>query len=304
MGGMRDLEGRLVTLIGGSGFFGSRLTQELLGRGARVRIGCRHVERAFAIKPLANLGQMQVVRLDMRVEQEVAAAVAGADAVVNLVGAFTGDLDAVQGSGAGRVAALARAAGVQAFVQISAIGADAGSPVAYARTKAAGEVAVAAAFPGAAIVRPSVLFGPDDAFLGLFAKVIAQFPLVPVFAPHARLQPLFVDDAARAVAEIVAGWPAHAGRTFELAGPEVVTMLDLNARIAAAQGRKRRFLAVPEGLADLFARLPGTPLSMDQLTLLRAGNVASGAFPGLEDLEVPARPLGLFLKAWMARFAR
>jgi hypothetical protein len=147
MGGMRDLEGRLVTLIGGSGFFGSRLTQELLGRGARVRIGCRHVERAYAIKPLANLGQMQVVRLDMRVEQEVAAAVAGADAVVNLVGAFTGDLDAVQGSGAGRVAALARAAGVQAFVQISAIGADAGSPVAYARTKAAGEVAVAAAFP-------------------------------------------------------------------------------------------------------------------------------------------------------------
>jgi uncharacterized protein YbjT (DUF2867 family) len=89
--------------------------------------------------------------------------------------------------------------------------------------------------PGAAIVRPSVLFGPDDAFLGLFAKVIAQFPLVPVFAPHARLQPLFVDDAARAVAEIVAGWPAHAGRTFELAGPEVVTMLDLNARIAAAR---------------------------------------------------------------------
>lgn len=304
MGGMRDLEGRLVTLIGGSGFFGSRLTQELLGRGARVRIGCRHVERASGLKPLASLGQMQVVRLDMRAGQEVAAAVAGADAVVNLVGAFTGDLDAVQGSGAGRVAALAREAGARAFVQISAIGADAGSPVAYARTKAAGEGAVAAAFPGAVVVRPSVLFGPDDAFLGLFAKVIAQFPLVPVFAPHARLQPLFVDDAARAVAEIVAGWPAHAGRTFELAGPEVVTMLDLNARIAAAQERRRRFLAVPEGLADLFARLPGTPLSMDQLTLLRAGNVASGVYPGLDDLEVPARPLGLFLKAWMARFSR
>lgn len=301
---MRDLDGKLVVLLGGSGFLGRHLAQGLLARGAQLRICSRHVERAYAIKPLGNLGQVQFARIDVRDAGQVAAVMQGAHAVVNLVGAFAGDLDALQGQGAGRVAAQARAAGVTAFVQVSAIGADAGSPVAYARTKAQGEAAVLAAFPGAVVVRPSVLFGPDDHFLALFASVIAQFPVVPVFAPQARLQPLLVDDAAAAVAAILAAFPAHAGQTFELGGPEVVTMLDLNRRIAAAQHRKPLLLEVPDALALLFASLPGTPLSRDQLTLLEAGNVASGRYPGLAALGLVARPLGLFLDAWMVRYRR
>lgn len=303
-GTTRDLEGKLVVLVGGSGFFGSHLAQELLERGARLRVCSRHVERAYSIKPLGILGQVQLVRLDSRNERALAAAFRGADAVVNLVGAFKGDLDGLQGRGAGTVAAVAKTAGVAAFVQISAIGADAGSPVAYARTKAEGEAAVAAAFPGAVIVRPSVLFGEDDAFLNMFGGIIGRFPVVPVFAPEAKLQPLFVDDAACAVATILADFPAQAGKTFEIAGPEAVSMMDLNQRIARAQGRSPVLLAVPDAGATLFASLPGTPLSRDQLTLLKAGNAASGGYPGLADLGITARPLALFLDRWMTRYRK
>jgi len=300
----RDLEGKLVALVGGSGFFGSHLAEELLSRGARLRVCSRHVERAYRIKPLGTLGQVQLVRLDSRNERALAAAFHGADAVVNLVGAFKGDLDGLQGRGAGKVAAQAKAAGVSAFVQVSAIGADAGSRVGYARTKAEGEAAVAEAFPGAVVVRPSVMFADDDTFLNLFGQVIARFPVVPVFAPEARLQPVFVDDAACAVAQILADFPAHAGKTFELAGPEVITMLDLNQRIARAQGRSPAIVPVGDAMAGLFASLPGTPLSRDQLTLLQAGNVASGQLPGLADLGIPARPLALFLDRWMLRYRK
>ena len=300
----RDLEGKLVVLVGGSGFFGSHLAQELLERGARLRVCSRHVERAFAIKPLGVLGQVQLLRVNVTDERALAAAFYGADAVVNLVGAFKGDLDALQGRGAGRVAALAHAAGAQAFVQVSAIGADAGSNVAYARTKAEGEAAVLAAFPGAVVVRPSILFGPDDAFVNMFAKVVSQMPVVPVFGPDARLQPLFVDDAACAVATILADFDAQAGKTFELAGPEILTMMDINQRIAKAQGRHPVLVPVGDAMAGLFAALPGTPFSRDQLALLKAGSVASGTLPGLAELGLRARPLGLFLDRWMLRYRK
>ncbi|NKJ40687.1 complex I NDUFA9 subunit family protein [Novosphingobium sp. SG720] len=302
--GGRDLADKLVVLVGGSGFFGSHLAQELLARGARLRVCSRHVERGYAIKALGNLGQVQFLRVNVQNERSLAAAFLGADAVVNLVGAFKGDLDAVQGRGAGRVAALAKAAGAQAFVHVSAIGADRTSNVGYARTKAEGEVAVAEAFPGAVVVRPSILFGQDDTFLNLFAKVISQFPVVPVFGPDARLQPLFVDDAACAVATILGDFASHAGKTFELAGPEVLTMLEINQRIAAAQGRKPVLVPVGDAAAGLFASLPGTPLSRDQLALLKAGSVAGGTLPGLADLGLRARPLGLLLDRWMLRYRK
>ena len=153
-----DLRGRNVTVLGGSGFLGRHLAQELLARGARLTIASRQPERAFALKPLGNLGQVRFVHCDVTRAASVAAAVSGADAVVNLVGAFGGDLDAIQGRGAGGVAAAARAAGAQTFVHVSAIGADAESRIDYASTKGAGEEAVLAAFPGATILRPSILF--------------------------------------------------------------------------------------------------------------------------------------------------
>lgn len=307
-GRARDLEGRLVALIGGSGFFGTHLAQELLERGARLRICCRHPERAFRVKPLGILGQVQAVAVDVTRPHTVAAAITGCDSVVNLVGAFAGDLDALQGAGAGRVAAAAREAGVTSFVHVSALGADAESPVPYSRTKAVGEQAVHAAFPAATILRPSVLFGEDDKFIMMFGGLIARLPIIPVFAPQAKMQPLFVDDAAEAVANALADPRTHAGRIYEIAGPEAIAMGDLNRRIAAAQCRKRVFIEMPDGASAAFASatgwLPGAPLTKEQWLLLKDGNVLSGTMPGLAELGVTARPLALFLDRWMVRFRK
>lgn len=298
------LYGKVVTVFGGSGFFGRHLGQELLARGARLRIASRHPERAFAVKPLGALGSVQFVPCNFARPQTVAPALVGADVVVNLVGAFTGDLDALQGQGAGKVAALAKDAGVQAFVQISAIGADAESETDYARTKAEGEAAVLAAFPGATVLRPSILFGPDDNFVNMFARLIETFPVLPVFGPWAKLQPLFVDDAAEAVAAALGDAAAHGGKTYEIAGPEVLTMLDLNQRIARAQGRQRLFAELPDAVSGLLAALPGVPMSSDQWALLKAGNVASDKLPGLAALGVTPRPLSLFLDRWLVRYRK
>jgi len=276
------------------------VAQELLTRGARLRVISRRAERTFRLKPLANLGQIQVVRADIT-KVDAAHLVAGADAVVNLVGAFAGDLDALHVRAPAALAAAARATGAAAFIQISANGADAGSPVDYARTKAEGEAAVLAAFPAATILRPSVVFGADDQFINLFAGLIARLPVLPVFCPEAKLQPVFVDDVACAVAQAVENPGKLGGKTFELVGPEVITMQGLNERIAKAQGRQRLFAPLPELASTVIASLPLAPISRDQLALLRAGNVSSG-LPGLKALGVSARPLGLFLDRWMVAF--
>lgn len=306
LGRARDLDGKLIALIGGSGFFGTHLAQELLERGARLRVCCRHPEKAFRIKTLGTLGQVQLVAVDVLKPHTVAAALTGCDAAVNLVGAFAGDLDALQGAGAGRIATAARDAGAAAFVHISALGADANSQVPYARTKAEGEDAVRAAFPQATILRPSVLFAEDDKFVMMFGGLIAAFPIMPVFAPQAKLQPLFVDDAAEAVGNALAKPDLHGGKTYEIAGPEAIAMADLNRRIARAEGRERLFIELPDGVSAAFAALtgwlPGAPLSKNQWLLLKDGNVLSGALPGLSELGVKARPLGLFLDRWLTRF--
>ncbi|MET0179106.1 MAG: complex I NDUFA9 subunit family protein [Novosphingobium sp.] len=298
------LHDKLVVLIGGGGFFGTHVAQALLARGARLRIVGRRPERAFRLRALGNLGQVQFVRGDATRPATLAPALAGAYAVVNLAGAFTGDLDALHDVGAGRIAALARDAGAQALVHVSALGADAASPVDYSRTKAEGETAVRRAFPAATILRPSVLFGDDDRFVNLFAGLVARLPALPVFAPHARLQPLHVDDAAEAVANALAD-PRHRGRTYDIAGPEPIAMLDLNRRIAAAQGRQRLFVELPDFVSAAFAVatgwLPGAPLSSDQWALLKDGNVLHGA-NGLAELGVSPRPLALFLDRWMVRY--
>ena len=300
-----NLDGRLVVLIGGSGFVGVHVAQALLARGCRLRIVSRHPERAFRLRTLADLGQVQFVRGDVVRPAGLAAALAGAYGVVNLVGAFAGDLDALQGEGAGRVAALAAQTGLEAFVHVSALGSDAASPVAYNRTKAEGEAAVRAAFPSATIVRPSVLFGEDDSFLNLFAGLIARLPALPVFGPMARLQPLNVDDTAEAIASALADPTRHGGKVYDIAGPEAISMLDLNRRIAAAQNRERTFIALPNAVSGAFAAstgwLPGAPLSSDQWALLKAGNVLHGE-NGMVALGVTPRPLGLFLERWMVRY--
>lgn len=297
------LSGKLVVLFGGAGYFGAHVAQELLARGARLRIACRHPERAFKLKPLANLGQIQLVRADIAQTDRLPALVAGADAVVNLVGAFTGDLDLLHVKAPGALAAAASAAGVGAFVHVSANGADPASPVDYARTKAEGEAAVLAAFPKATILRPSILFSADDKFVNMFAGLIAAFPVLPVFGPTARLQPVFVDDAAEALTNALANPGKFGGKVYELVGPEVLTMLELNQRIAKAEGRTRLFAELPDAVSSVIAAIPGSPITRDQWLLLKAGNVSAG-LPGLKALGVTARPLGLFLDRWLVRFRK
>lgn len=298
----KALQDRLVVITGGSGFFGRHVAQALLDQGARLRIASRNPEKAFALKPLANLGQIQFARCDVTNPDSVRAAMLGADAAVNLVGAFDGDLMQLIAGGAENVARAAAEAGAAAMVHVSAIGADLNSEAEYARAKAQSELDVLAAFPAATILRPSLLFGEDDGLLALFAGMISTLAVLPVFAPHAPLQMLFVDDAADAVAAALTDPDTHGGKTYEIAGDEAITMLELHRRIAAAQGRKRIFVEMPDTVSGIFAALPGTPMGRDQWILLKQGNVPSGKYPGIHKLGIDPRPLSLFLDRWMVKY--
>lgn len=296
------LNGKLVTLFGGSGFLGSHVAQALLERGARLRIASRNPEKAFKLKPLANLGQLQFARCDILNEQSVMACAHDADAVVNLVGSFDGDQIALMGRAAGQMARLAKEAGATSFVNVTAIGADPDGLTDYSRGKGLGEKLVTESFPTATNLRPSIIFGEDDTFLNMFAGLIQMMPALPVFGPGAKLQPAHVDDVADAVVTALADPGKHGGKTYELGGPEVLTMMDINQRIAEAQRRKRSFVAMPDFASAAFATLPLTPMSRDQWTMLKQGNVPSGEYPGFKQLGIEPKPLGLFLDRWMVRY--
>lgn len=298
------LRDALVVITGGSGFVGRHLAHALAHAGARLRIVSRHPEKAWALRSLGDPGQVEFVRADLRDGAAMARALAGADGVVNLVGLFSGPLDAVQGRGVEGLARAAGQAGARAFVHISAIGADASSPVPYASSKAAGEQAALAGFAAATILRPSVIFGPDDNFLNMFARMmrlVRALPvpsLLPVFVPEGLLQPVLVDDVARAIVAALADPARHGGQTYELGGPEVLSMLELNRRIAGALGGKIHWLPMPDLAARIFAALPGTPISADQITLLKAGSVVAPGARGFADMGLSPRPLGLYLDHW------
>ena len=298
------LTDRLVTVFGGSGYIGNYVAQSLLSRGARLRIASRNPERSHSLKPLANLGQLQFARCDILNEESLAAALEGADYVVNLVGAFAGDLEQLMGEAPGVMARLAKANGVLGFVHVSAIGLDLSSTAAYARGKALGEQKVFEAFPSASVLRPSIVFGKDDNFLNMFGQMIEMAPALPVFGPDVKLQLVFADDVAEAIAVALEDPSKHGGHIYELGGPEQLTMMEINERIAAAQGRKRRFIAMPDSLSALFAALPLTPMSKDQWTLLKPGSTVSGDHRTFADLGIEPKPLGLFLDKWMTRFRR
>jgi uncharacterized protein YbjT (DUF2867 family) len=298
------LDGKLVLLLGGGGFIGARAAQELLARGARLRIASRHPERAYYLRPLAKLGQIQFVRCDVTKPRSLAAAVSGAAAVVNLAAAWGPQGRAVMAEGAGHAAAAARDAGIASFVQISSIGADPAGGTHFARDKAEGEARVLAALPGATILRPSVVFGENDKFISMFAQAIAAFPVMPVFAPESLLQIVWVDDVAAAVAATLADRTATAGKTYELAGPERLSVIEINRAIARAQERRRLFVPLPDAVSSAIAALPLSPLTLDQWRMLKAGNVADGKLPGLDQLGIEPRPLELFLDRWMVRFRK
>lgn len=298
------LKDKLVTLFGGGGFLGHYVAQALLRRGARLRIASRNPEKNFSLKALANLGQIQLVRCDINDADRVMAATAGSFGVVNLVGSFAGDQMQLMGHAAGNVAHAAKQAGVSAVVHLSAIGANHDSPATYACANALGEDLVRKNFRKATILRPSALFGSDDNFINLFAGLIRVLPVVPVFGPESLIQPAYVDDAAEAIARALSDPANFGGKTYELGGPEVVTMLELHRRIADAQGRARHFVPLPDAVSALIAAMPATPINRDQWIMLKAGNVASGKLPGFKQLGIEPRPLGLFLDRWMMQYRK
>ena len=299
---------RQFTIFGGSGFIGRYVVQALAKTGARLRIATRDPHLALHVRPLAALGQLDFARVDLGNAASVARAVEGADGVINLIGILKGSgggFDAVHVRGADAIAKAAAAAGAASLVHVSALGADAESASGYGRSKALGEAAVRAAFTRATILRPSVVFGPEDAFLNRFAGLL-RLPVVPVVAPRTKFQPVYVVDVARAVAAAVCDPAAHAGKTLSLGGPDVMTMRALFEWLAATTGRSAALVDVPDAIAGALASLtgwlPGAPLTSDQWRMLQADNVVPAGGPGLAALGIDATPMAAVAPGWLVRF--
>ncbi|MBD3763289.1 MAG: complex I NDUFA9 subunit family protein [Rhodobacterales bacterium] len=308
--------GRLVTIYGGSGFVGRYVARRLAQQGWRVRVAVRRPNEALFVRPYGVPGQVEPVQCNIRDEASVAAALAGADAVVNCVGILNelgrNRFDAVQAEGAGRIARLAAAAGVAHLVHVSAIGADAGSPSAYARSKAAGEAAVLAAFPTAVILRPSIIFGTEDQFFNRFAGMARMAPVLPVVGPDTRFQPVHVDDVAQAAVLGVTG--AAAPGFYELGGPDVATFRGLMQRMLAVIERRALIVGIPFFAAramalgfDLIQILTGglienRMLTRDQVRNLARDNVVAPDARGFADLGITPTPMDAVLPDYLWRF--
>ena len=308
---MRDkdlaMKDKLVTVFGGSGFVGRYAAQALLRAGARARFAERDPRRAFHLKMLGGLGQTQFVAADITRPDTVARAVEGADVVVNLVGVFGREMGRVHVDGARAVAEAAARAGAEALVHVSALGADPQSPSIYGRTKGEGEDAVRTAFPAATILRPSTVFGQEDQFLNRFAQLIARLPVVPVLRPNVRFQPVFAADVGEAIRAAAADPKRHGGRTFELGGPDRLSMLELQRWIAETIHRRPSFMELPDAMGALIARagfLPGAPITTDQWLMLQKDNVVAEDAPGLDSLGITPTPLDTVAPAWLVRFRR
>lgn len=296
----------VVTVFGGSGFIGRYVVKRLAQAGHRVRVAVRDPEAALFLKPMGRVGQIVPLAAPVTDEAGVKRAVEGAGTVINLVGILSerrrGDFLAIHAEGAGRVARLAASSGVTRLVQMSAIGADAASPSLYGQSKAAGEQAVRQAFPGTAILRPSVVFGPEDAFFNRFAAMARFLPVMPVIAGGTKLQPVFVGDVADAVIAVL----DRPGTTHELGGPRVWTMREILAYILTETGRHNPLMDVPMGIAEfqaaILGSLPGKLLTRDQLLMLSRDNVAAVGTLGLADLGIIPTPVELAVPPYLARF--
>src|SRR6201747_129942 len=273
----------LITVFGGSGFIGRHVVRALAKRDYRIRVAGRRPELAGHLQPLGKVGQIHAVQANLRYPASVEAAMRDSHAAINLVGILAEggaqSFDAVQGVGAGAVAKAANAAGAR-MVHVSAIGADENSPARYGRSKAAGEKVVLEATPMATILRPSVVFGPEDQFSNRFAALARVSPMLPLIGGGVpKLQPVYVGAVGTAVADAVDG-KAKEGAVYELGGPEVLTMREIMEIILAVTERKRMLMPLPFGLANLQALLlqfaPGPlKLTPDQVALLRSDNVVS-----------------------------
>ncbi|HEX2816660.1 MAG TPA: complex I NDUFA9 subunit family protein [Phenylobacterium sp.] len=305
----------LVTVFGGSGFIGAQAVRQLAKAGWRIRVAVRNPAKAYAMRLHGDVGQIDIVQANIRNLPSLRRALAGATAAVNLVGVMreTGrqGFQAIQVMGARNVAEAARADGVTRLVQMSAIGADAESDSKYARTKAEGEAAVREIYPDGVIVRPSIVFGPEDDFFNRFAAMAQISPVLPLIGGgQTRFQPVFVGDVGKALARAVAA-PEAAGQTYELGGPAVFTFRQLMEMMLAEIG-KRRFLApVPwpaasliGAMGDLAGVVIAPPITADQVILLKTDNIASGGYPGLAELGITPTTLEAVLPSYLYRYRK
>ncbi|MEQ8665004.1 MAG: complex I NDUFA9 subunit family protein [Rhodospirillales bacterium] len=306
---------RIVTVFGGSGFVGRHLVKRLVKRGYTVRVAVRDVESAHYLLPMGDAGQVVPWPCDICAPGDPARALEGAVGAVNLVGILyeRGErtFDAVHVGAATRIAEAVAAAGIKRFVHMSALGADAESDSDYARTKGEAETAVLAAMPDAVIVRPSVIFGPEDDFFNKFASIGEISPVLPIIGAATpiddgpRFQPVYVGDVAEAIAVALES-PNAAGQTFELGGPYVYCFREIIELIPEITHRKRILMAVPYVLADILAAvlglLPKPPLTLDQVRLLRRDNVCSGTCPGLAELGIEAQTVEAIVPTYLNRF--
>lgn len=303
---MIDRSEELVTIFGGGGFIGRYVAEFLMKSGVRVRIAQRNPKQAYTIQPLGQVGQFGFVAADVTNSESVRHAVRGASAVVNLCGVFGSKMRAVHVDGARNVAEAARDAGATALVHVSAMGADENSESAYGRTKAEGEEAVRNIFPSATIIRPSLVFGPDDELTNRFAAM-AQLPVLPVIAAARRFQPVFVRDLGKAIAIAALDPRRFGGETYEIGGPQVMTMVELHRVILAITGQKPEIAPLPDLFGNLMSYLgwlPGAPLTRDQWLMLNRDNVTSGTKAGLEAFGIDGTPLAAVASEWLGRFRR
>ena len=307
---------KLVTIYGGSGFIGRYIARRMAKEGWRVRVAVRRPNEAIFVRPYGVVGQVEPVFCNIRDDASVRAVMQGADAVVNCVGVLTevgkNGFDAVQAEGAGRIARIAAELGVGQLVQLSAIGADAESASAYARSKAAGEAAVQEAFPAAVILRPSVVFGSEDQFFNRFAAMSRFGPILPVVGAETKFQPVYVDDVAQAAVKAVLGEAAPG--IYELGGPDVHSFRELMQKMLQVVQRRRLIVNIPffvarimGGVFDLLQTVTlglftNGLITRDQVRNLARDNVVSPRARGLADLGIAPTPIDAVLPEYLWRY--
>ena len=306
---------KLITVFGGSGFIGRHVVRELAAKGYRIRVACRRPDLAGHLQPLGNVGQIHCMQANLRYRWSVDRAVEGADFVVNLVGILAESgkqsFDSLQARGAGWVAEAASANGAK-MVQMSAIGADSDSAADYARTKAEGEALVRAAAPDAIILRPSIVFGPEDEFFNRFAAMARISPVLPMIGGgDTKFQPVYVGDVAKAVAKAVEG-ELEPGSTWELGGPETLSFKECMERMLEVIGRQRLLASMPFAIANMIGQfaqyLPNAPITPDQVEMMKTDNVVSqsavDAGKTLAGMDIAAAPLMSILPRYLVRFRK
>jgi NADH dehydrogenase len=303
---------RLVTIFGGSGFLGRHMVRALANEGWRIRVAVRRPNNALFLKPMGRVGQIQLVKANVHDEETVRAAFMGADAAINLVAVLyqSGNqrFDSLHVEAAERIARLAAELGVQRLLHVSALGVDRNTKSRYALTKTLGETRVREAFPDATIFRPSVVFGPEDDLFNRFAALARLLPALPLIGGGGtKFQPVFVGDIARATAKVLSD-ESTAGKTYELGGPEIMTLKEIMELVLKETRRSRLLLPIPFGLARvqgfLLGLLPKPLLTLDQVRLLETDNVVSEGAPTLRELGIVPEAAGAIVPSYLWRFRK